>query len=200
MHDNSNTLEFNALTQALFKDAAEENARIQMNAKNEIQVEEFFAELGSQVETANKNRMAAVDQFNAGERNAQAQFNSAMRDNRQKFNANMQYAIDQSNVQWRRQINTADTAVQNENNRINVQTSLPRARTLSITCGKSIATTPRGTFRKTNMLQRQHEVGIMAMEFANTKELYSKNKKTNWRRVSATGLPFGMQTQTNRKQ
>jgi hypothetical protein len=28
-----------------------------------------------------------------------------------------------------------------------------------------------------NMLQRQHEVGIMAMEFANTKELYSQKQK-----------------------
>ena len=28
-------------------------------------------------------------------------------------------------------------------------------------------------------MQRQHEVGIMAMEFANTKELYSKQQKDN---------------------
>ena len=28
-------------------------------------------------------------------------------------------------------------------------------------------------------MQRQHEVGIMAMEFANTKELYSQQQKDN---------------------
>ena len=52
----ADTLSYNALTQAIFKDAAEENARQQFNAKNELQVEEFFGELGSQVETANANR------------------------------------------------------------------------------------------------------------------------------------------------
>ena len=69
----ADTLSYNALTQAIFKDAAaEDNARQQFNAKNELQVEEFFAELGSQVETANANRKAIVEQFNAGEFNAQA--------------------------------------------------------------------------------------------------------------------------------
>ena len=59
----TNTINFNALTQALFKDSAEENARQQFNAKNQLQVEEFFAELDSQVETANSNRIAAMRQF-----------------------------------------------------------------------------------------------------------------------------------------
>ena len=67
-----NVLEYNALTQAMFKDAAEDNARQQFNAKNELQVEEFFAELESQVETANANRIAAIEQFNAGEANAKS--------------------------------------------------------------------------------------------------------------------------------
>jgi hypothetical protein len=174
----SNVLEFNALTQALFKDAAEENARIQMNAKNEIQVEEFFAELGSQVETANKNRRAAVDQFNAGERNAQNQFNAAMKDNRQKFNANMQYAIDQSNVQWRREVNTINTATQNENNRINAQNLFNASQNSLNNLWQTYRDNASWSFQKAeNMLQRQHEVGIMAMEFANTKELYSQKQK-----------------------
>ena len=148
-----NTLSYNALTQAMFKDAAEDNARQQFNAKNEIQVEEFFAELGSQVETANANRVAATEQFNAGEQNAMAQYNSSLRDAREKFNSNMQYAIDQSNVQWRRQVNTLwqkyrDNAAWN--------------------------------FQKSeSQVQRQHEVGIMAMEFANTQSLYSQEQKDN---------------------
>ena len=174
----SSVLEFNALTQALFKDAAEENARIQMNAKNEIQVEEFFAELGSQVETANKNRKAAVDQFNAGEKNAQNQFNAAMKDNRQKFNANMQYAIDQSNVQWRRQVNTINTATQNENNRINAQNLFNASQNSLNNLWQTYRDNASWNFQKAeNLLQRQHEVGIMAMEFANTKELYTKQQK-----------------------
>ena len=31
-----------------------------------------------------------------------------------------------------------------------------------------------------SLLQRQHEVGIMAMEFANSKELYTKQQKDNF--------------------
>ena len=175
-----NTLSYNALTQAMFKDAAEDNARQQFNAKNELQVEEFFAELGSQVETANMNRVAAMRQFNAGEANAQAQFNAAMRDNREKFNANMQYAIDQSNVQWRRQVNTAATAVQNETNRINVANSYNASQNALNNLWQKYRDNAAWNFQKTeSYMQRQHEVGIMAMEFANTKELYSQQQKDN---------------------
>ena len=174
----SNTLSYNALTQALFKDAAEENARKQFNAKNELQVEEFFAELGSQVETANMNRIAATQQFNAGEVNAQSQFNTAMRDNREKFNANMQYAIDQSNVQWRRQVNTADTALQNETNRINTQNQYNASQNALNNLWQRYRDEAAWSLQKTeSFLQRQHEVGIMAMEFANSKELYTQQQK-----------------------
>ena len=174
----ADTLSYNALTQAVFKDAAEENARQQFNAKNELQVEEFFAELGSQVETANANRKAAVDQFNAGEINAQRQFNAAMRDNREKFNSNMQFAIDQSNVQWRRQVNTAATAVQNETNRINAQNLFNASQNSLNNLWQKYRDNAAWNFQKNeSFLQRQHEIGIMAMEFANTKELYSQQQK-----------------------
>ena len=172
------TLSYNALTQAMFKDAAEENARRQFNAKNELQVEEFFAELTSQVETANANRRAAVDQFNAGELNAQSQFNAAMRDNREKFNANMQYAVDQSNVQWRRQVNTADTAIQNETNRLNAQFLFNASQNALNNLWQKYRDNAAWNFQKTeSYLQRQHEIGIMAMEFANSKSLYNQQQK-----------------------
>ncbi len=175
-----NTLSYNALTQAMFKDAAEDNARQQFNAKNEIQVEEFFAELGSQVEAANANRVAAMEQFNAGETNAMTQYNASLRDARAKFNANMQFAIDQSNVQWRRQTNTAATAIQNETNRINVQNQLNVSQNALNNLWQMYRDNAAWNFQKSESeLQRQHEVGIMAMEFANTKELYSQEQKDN---------------------
>ena len=176
----SDTLNFNALTQAMFKDAAEDNARKQFNAKNELQVNEFFANLESQVETANKNRIAATAQFNAGEANAQSQFNTAMRDNREKFNSNMQFAVDQSNVQWRRQINTADTALQNETNRINVANAFNVSQNALNSLWQKYRDNAAWNFQKTeSFMQRQHEVGIMAMEFANTKELYNQQQQDN---------------------
>ena len=174
----TNTLNYNALVQGLFKDAAEENARKEFNAKNELQVQEFFAELGSQVETANANRTAAINQFNVGEENAMNQFNSSVRDARDKFNANMQYAIDQSNVNWRRQVNTADTALQNETNRINVQNLFNMNQTALNALWQKYRDNASWNFSKSeSSLQRQHEVGIMAMEFANSKETYTQQQK-----------------------
>jgi hypothetical protein len=168
------------LTQGIFKDAAETNARQQFNAKNELQVEEFFAELTAQVETANNNRVAAMEQFNAGEVNATQQFNTSMADAREKFNVNMQYAVDQSNTQWRRQINTANTAVQNESNRIDVQNVYNASQNALNNLWQRYRDNAAWNFQKTeSYLQRQHEIGVMAMEFANTKELYDQEQKDN---------------------
>ena len=174
----ANTLSYNALTQGIFKDAAEENARQQFNAKNELQVEQFFAELGSQVETANANRVAAMEQFNVSEANAMSQFNATLNDARDKFNANMQYAVDQSNAQWRRQVNTANTAAQNEANRQNAQNAFNASQNALNNLWQQYRDVAAWSFQKSeSALQRQHEVGIMAMEFANTNKLYDKKQK-----------------------
>jgi hypothetical protein len=176
----TNTINFNALTQGLFKDAAEENARQQFNAKNQIQVDNFFAELEAQVETANKNRVSAMAQYNAGEANSVAQFNSSLRDARDKFNSNMQFAIDQSNVNWRRQVNTANTAVQNETNRINAQNLYNASQNALNNLWQKYRDNASWNFQKSeSFLQRQHEVGIMGMEFANSQQIYSQKQKDN---------------------
>jgi len=174
----SDTLNYSVLVQGLFKDAAEENARQQFNAKNELQVEEFFAELGSQVETATANRVAAMRQFNVSEANAMTQFNQQVRDSRDKFNANMQFAIDQSNAVWRREINTANTAAQNETNRINAQLQFNATQTALASMWQKYRDNASWNFTKSeNALQRQHQVGLAAMEFSNTLEVYDKKQK-----------------------
>ena len=174
----TNTINFNALTQGLFKDAAEENARQQFNAKNQMQVDNFFAELEAQVETANKNRVSAMAQYNAGEANSVAQFNSSLRDARDKFNSNMQFAVDQSNVNWRRQVNTANTAVQNETNRINTQNLYNASQNALNNLWQKYRDNASWNFQKSeSFLQRQHEVGIMGMEFANSQQIYSQKQK-----------------------
>jgi len=176
----SNTLSYNALTQGIFKDAAEENARQQFNAKNQIQVDQFFAELGSQVETANANRVAAMNQFNAGESNAMNQFNATMLDARDKFNANMQFAVDQSNVQWRRSVNTANTAAQNEANRQNVQNTFNATQNALNNLWQQYRDNAAWNYQKSeSAIQRQHEIGIMAMEFANSQKIYDQQQKDN---------------------
>lgn len=176
----ASVIEYQALTQAMFKDAAEENARKQFNAKNELQVEEFFAELESQVETANANRVAAMSQFNVGQKNSVNQFNASMRDSRDKFNANMKFAVDQSNAQWRREVNTANTAIQNETNRINVQNALNISQSALNNLWQMYRDNAAWNFQKSeSQMQRKHEIGIMAMEFANTNSMYDKTQKDN---------------------
>ena len=171
----SNELTFSALTQALFKDTAQENARNELNAKNEMQVEQYFAQLGSQVETANANRQVAVDRFNAGEINAVNQYNATLRDSRDKFNSSMGFAIDQNNVKWRRDINTAQTALQNEANRVNVQNQYNMTQAALNQMWLMYRDNAAWNFQKSeSQLQRQHEIGMQSMNFSNDKTLYNK--------------------------
>lgn len=120
----ANTLSHQSQIQKLFTNQAQDNAALQFNAKSENQVTEFFNELGVQVENANQTRVAAMRQFNADQGNATSRFASQMEDSRDKFNSNMAAQIDQSNANWRRQINTSNTAAQNETTRINAQNLL----------------------------------------------------------------------------
>jgi hypothetical protein len=179
----SNTLTYQTLVAGLFKDAAEENARQQFNAKNELQVEEFFAELGVQVETANANRNASMRQFNVSESNSMAQYNATMRDSREKFNKNMNFAISQSNAVWRRSINTANTATQNEANRLDTQLLFNANQTAISALWQSYRDTASWNFQKSeNQLQREHAVGMAALEFANTKDLFKMQNKEEYAR------------------
>jgi hypothetical protein len=168
----------NADMQALFTDTAAENARQQFNAKNEIQVEEFFAELDSQVQAANANRESAMKQFNASQQNAMQQFSVQTRDARDKFNANMKFAVDQSNAQWRRQLNTTNTAIQNETNRLNAQNAYNASQSALNFLWQKMRDNAQFNFQKgQNALQKNHEVGLLAMEFANTEKLYTQKQK-----------------------
>ena len=125
----TNLVDHQGKMQDLLADQSAVNAAQQFNAKSETQVMEFFAELGTQIENANKTRVAAMTQFDASETNAVSKFNSQVEDSRDKFNAQMYAQIAQANANWRRSINTENTAVANENNRINSANLLGISRT-----------------------------------------------------------------------
>ena len=120
----ANMLGFQAQVQKLTTDQAQINAASQFNAKSQNQSDEFFIELGTQIENSNITREAAMRQFNADQANASSRFVAQLEDSRDKFNANMAGQIDQSNANWRRVLNTENTALQNETNRINAQNLL----------------------------------------------------------------------------
>ena len=118
------TIDFQTITSSAFTDAAADNAAKQFNAKTQNEVDQFFAELGSQIETTAINRNLALAQYNISQDTAIDQFNAQMAAQRQNFNSNARRQIDASNAVWRRTINTANTALQNEENRTNLQTLL----------------------------------------------------------------------------
>ena len=176
----SNALKYSALTQAALTDSAAENARRQFNAKSEMQVEEFFAELGVQIDTANINRNVAVKQFNVNQENAYKEFNASMQDQRDKFNANMKFAIDQSNAQWRRQVNTANTALINETNRINVQNRYNATQTAMNQLWQMYRDNATFNFTASESArQRAHETMLKSLEVSATEKLYNDQQKSD---------------------
>ena len=180
----SNTLTYQSKLKGILTDAAEENARKQFNAKNELQVEEFFTELGVQIETANANRNAAMDQFNISEKHALAQYNRTMQDAREKFNVNMQFAVDQSNVLWRRETNTADTALQNETNRINTQNSYNASQQAMNQLWQMYRDNATFNYQKTeNALNRQEAIGLMALQYSYNQQLLDRQQKDNLQKL-----------------
>jgi hypothetical protein len=108
-------------TQALFTDAAAENAAKQFNATSENQTMQFNESLKSSVEMFNAEQANALEQFNAGQKNAMTQFKASLQNDRQKFNASNQLIVDQANAKWRQEIATINNANVNEANRINAQ-------------------------------------------------------------------------------
>ena len=192
----ANLLTFQSLVQGAFTDAAQENTRRQINAKTEVQVEEFYDELNSQVESANANRVAALRQFETSEANALQQFSRQIVDSRDKFDANMKFAIDQSNVVWRREVNTANTAVQNETNRINVQNEFNADQSALNALWQNYRDNASFNFQKAeNALNRKHAIGLMALEYSYNKDLLDEQEKgdlielmgtwvTNWSKNS----------------
>lgn len=120
----SKTIDYQAKVNMMLSDQAAKNAASQFNAKSDNEINMFFEELGSQIESASKNRAVSVAQFNVNQRTAMDQFNASMSASREQFNSNMQSTINQSNANWRRQLNTANTASQNAANQQNAQNLL----------------------------------------------------------------------------
>jgi hypothetical protein len=129
--------------QRMLSNQAATNAARQFNAASENQTQQFMASLEAQVNQFNVAQMNAATQFNVQSRNVAAareadriadvnktnasilnqvnQFNAQLDYNRQQWNAANEQAVLNSNVNWRRQSNLADTAAQNAINQQNAQ-------------------------------------------------------------------------------
>jgi hypothetical protein len=124
--------------QRLLSNQAAENASSQFNATSENQKNQFMTGLAQQIETFNSTQLNAMSQFNSSEANrmnainaqntlAADQYNSQAQQQvtlfdatnefkRDQWNAQNAQIVEQSNISWRRQANTIDTAAQNASN------------------------------------------------------------------------------------
>ena len=129
--------------QRLLSDQSAANAAKQFNATSQNQADQFNNSLAANMSQFNASQANAMSQFNAQETNRQAaveagnqlqadsitaqinadlgKFNEQSDLQRDQWNASNVQAIEQSNIQWRRQANTADTAAANAANQQNVQ-------------------------------------------------------------------------------
>ena len=107
--------------QSLFTDQAATNAARQFNSQSEQQNDQFFANLFNQSSQFNATQTNALAQYNAGQENALEKFNSELASQREQFQLKNRILIDQANAVYRRQINTANTAVSNAEAEFNVQ-------------------------------------------------------------------------------
>ena len=118
---NLNTQSENELTQFFAQlatnvsvtNAEMSNAMEQFNATAENQMTQFFEELELTAETFNADAVNELAQFDAEQANIIAQFNASMKDQREQFNVQNQLLVDASNVNWRRDVNTANTSATN---------------------------------------------------------------------------------------
>lgn len=187
----ADTINYQSAVQMKLSDQAAENAALQFNAKSSNEVDMFFTELGSQIESANKQRAASVDQFNVNQQSAMNQFNASMEASRQQFNANMQSTINQSNVAWRRQINTANTAAQNAANQQNVQTLLSLNQNSLNNLWQLYRDQASWSMQiSENQQERAHNAAMQAAQIAGQKDLYD-DKFDDFLKVKAIDSIFG---------
>ena len=124
--------------QRMLSDAAIQNAARQFNASSNLQTQQYVTSLSAQLNQFNSQQVNAIEQFNSAETNRVAainagnelqaeqfmaqiqtqirQFNSNQDAQIEQFNTSNSQAIEQSNVEWRRKTNLADSAAQNAAN------------------------------------------------------------------------------------
>ena len=129
--------------QRLLSDQAATNAAKQFSATSQNQIDQFMISQSNNMRQFNTSARNAMESFNVTEANRMeaieagntlqadsltaqleadiSKFNATIDNQRDQWNAANAQAVEQSNVQWRRQANTIDTAAANAANQQNVQ-------------------------------------------------------------------------------
>ena len=122
--------------QSMLSNQSATNVSRQFNATSENQTQQFMAGLAQQIEITNAAAATSVSQFNAQQENAKEatrfqveadlnkakaamaneinKFNTQIDFNRNQWNKQNAQVVEQSNISWRRQANTINTAAANQ--------------------------------------------------------------------------------------
>ena len=186
----------------LFTDQAASNAASQFNATSQNQVDQFYKNLSSSLQTQNAQRSDAMTQFSTSESNKIAaqnannatavsqanaqteasinQFNAQMTDQREKFNVQNQQVIDQSNANWRRQLNTSNTAAANAANQTNAQNLLGISNFAMSSLWQQWRDEASWTMEASqNAVDRAHNMAVAALERQTAFDLNDQNSRDN---------------------
>jgi len=186
----------------LFTDQAASNAASQFNATSTNQVDQFYKNLNTSLQTQNAQRSDAMTQFATSETNkisaqnansatavSQAnaqteatinQFNSQMSDQREKFNVQNQQVIDQSNANWRRQLNTSNTAAANAANQTNAQNLLGISNFAMSSLWQQWRDEASWTMEAAqNSVDRAHNMAVAALERQTAFDLNDEQSRQN---------------------
>tara|TARA_R110002012_G_scaffold12284_1_gene54904 strand:- start:5076 stop:8252 length:3177 start_codon:yes stop_codon:yes gene_type:complete len=166
----ANMLDSQQRQQQLLSNQSAENAASQFNATSENQMNQFMANLGQNMEQFNVSQTNAMEQFNTTETNrlaaldanntAQAdrlnaqltsdisKFNADLESQREIWNAQNAQAVEQSNVEWRRRANMADTAAQNAVNAQNAQNAFALSTTANAQIWQELRDTAQRNFTR----------------------------------------------------
>ena len=139
----ANVLKAQQEQQRLLSNQSAENAARNANMVSENQTQQFMASLNTQTKQFNAQQSNAMKQFNAAAENAASardsnrtadmnKFNSQLLTQVEEFNSQQDFArnqweaqntavVEASNVEWRRKINTVNTAAQNQ---VNMQNAM----------------------------------------------------------------------------
>lgn len=196
----ANLQNLQARQQTLLTDNAARNAALQFNATSQNQVNQYYDSLNANIQAQNASRLDAMNQFQASEVNkmialnvknetaiadanaqreaAISQFNATLADARQRFNVENQRIIDQSNVNWRRQINTANTAAVNAANETNAMNLLNLSNfALSSVWQQWRDEASWANSAAENEANRNHNLAVAALERSTAFDLQSEASK-----------------------
>ena len=141
---------------------------------------QFSTSEENKIAAQNANNATAVSQANAQTEASINQFNAQMTDQREKFNVQNQQVIDQSNANWRRQLNTSNTAAANAANQTDAQNLLGISNFAMSSLWQQWRDEASWTMEAAqNAVDRAHNMAVAALERQTAFDLNDQNSRDN---------------------